>query len=391
MAAPRKKGNVGNYDAAVRFFTKITQDMEDKRRAMNPPYLDTLNELTKTLGQVQHKQIEMSKEWASLKKAPVIDLTTISKSTQNINNIFAQTNLAIDSLSQAHKSWFEQEKLIKDTISPFEQLNIAAKRSLLDTSMQLTVTGDTLADLDFDLLNNQFDLPRSSISAVEKALLDTTASYYALTESIEDLSNLVKMPSFVLPGATFSLYTASLALKALDLSGQPVSVKPEETAAALPMKYVDQLDIVGLLKLVNPDLVTLYLGAKEALRSNNPDRIRHALSSLRELWNHVVRAIAPDKQVLAWIAARGNADDLRHNKRPTRRAKVKYLSRYIDSPPMVDFVDQYATMSIRLHKLFGRIHELEPGLTEAQLFAILWQTEFEIMLLIRTWLTTDRP
>jgi len=391
MAAPRKKGNVGNYDAAVRFFTKITQDMEDIRRAMNPSYLDTLNDLTKTMGQVQYKQIEMSREWASLQRAPVIDLTTISKTSQNINNIFAQKNLAIDSLNQVHKSWLEQGNLIEDTISPFKQLNVAAKFWLLDTSMQLTVTGDTLAGLDFDLLRSQFDLPLSSISAVEKALIDTTASYHALTESIKDLSNLVEMPSFLLPGATFSLYTASLALKALDLSDQPASVKPEESTAVLPAKDVDQLDFVELLTLVNPGLVTLYLGAKEALHSNNPDRIRHVLSSLRELRTHVARAIAPDKQVLAWIAARGNADDLRHNNRPTRRAKVKYLSRYIDNPPMVDFVDQYATMSIRLHKLFGRIHELEPGLTDAQLFTILWQTESEITLLIRTWLTTDRP
>ena len=259
MATPRKKRNVGNYDAAARFFAKINQDMEDIWRVMNPPYMETLSGLAKAMDQIRRQQVEMSHEWMSPAKDSVAYLTDISKSSQRIHSVFTETDLAIDSLNQAHESWFEQGKLMRDAVSSSAQLEIAAKRSLIGTSMQLALTETISAGINFDLLKSQFDLPFSSISTMEQSLFDTTASYRALTESIQDLSRLVQMPSFVLPGATNGLYTAGLALKVLDIPDQPEPKETEEDAAVIPEVCVDKLDIVELLKIVRPELVTLYL------------------------------------------------------------------------------------------------------------------------------------
>ena len=225
---------------------------------------------------------------------------------------------------------------------------------------------------------------------MERSIFDVTASYRTLAESIPNLSEIVQMPSFVLPGATYNLYTAGHALKALDTLDQPEDEEIEAEVSIVSGDYVDKLDCVALLDLVNPQLVRPYLGAKKALDGNNPDRKRHVLTSLRELWNHLVREIAPQEETLDWISENSVKSDLDCNNRPSRRGKIRYISRNINSVPLVDFVNHSMKVSTNLHELYNRVHQLEPGLADDQLRAIFYRTEAELSYLIRIWLTTAR-
>ena len=104
--------------------------------------------------------------------------------------------------------------------------------------------------------------------------------------------------------------------------------EPDEEPQTAQLELVTELETetsvcIGLLQTLDPGLATPYRGARDALRSGNPDRSRHILTSLRELWNHVLRRIAPDDLVLAWI--RGGDHHLLHEGRPTRKARALYV------------------------------------------------------------------
>ena len=383
MATPRKKQNLGDYDAAARAFASMKQDAADLKKLFLAPHLDAVFQADKMIDQLRLDHIKMREALLPPLMDPVAPLKDIVLATDHFHNVLAKTSVSMVIGDMVHESWRKQVGSLTNLST---QLDAAAKLSLSENSLQLAATETVLAKIDFDFLKKKFDFPPPTIAAVEQSLFDTTASFRALTESIQDLSRLVQMPSFVLPGATYNLYTAGHALKALDLVDEDEEI--EEEPAFVPKEHVGNLDIVDLLESVHPDLVTPYLGAKEALYGNNPDRRRQALISLRELWNNVVRAIAPNEQVSEWIAAQGKNGDLDCNNRPTRRDKIKYLSRNINSPPMVDFVNQSATMSTRLHDLYNLVHQLKPELSDDQLFPILWRTESELSYLIRIWLTT---
>lgn len=385
MNNPKRKRNMSGYDAAVRALAGMNQDMVNLRNLIRPPSLDVYFRVDQVLEQLRLDHINVRQALLpplAISAAPYKDILT---ATNHLHDVLAKTSVSMGTVDMVHESWREQ---IRSLTNFSDELAAAAKVSLGENSLQLAATETILAGIDFDFLKSQFDLPLSSISAMEQSLFDTTSSYRTLIESVPDLSGLVQMPSFVLPGATYNLYTAGHALRALGLADEDRDEEIEEEFAIVSAEYAGNLDIVELLESVHPELVTLYLGAKEALYGNNPDRKRHALISLRELWNNVVRAIAPNGQVSEWIAEHGKSGDLDCNDRPTRRGKINYLSRNINSPPLVDFVDQIATMSTKLHKLYGRVHQLEPGLSDDQLLPILWWTESQLINLIRIWLTT---
>ena len=79
-------------------------------------------------------------------------------------------------------------------------------------------------------------------------------------------------------------------------------------------------DLFALLERVGPQFVTMYRGAVAALDSDNPDRSRHVLTSFRELWNHLLRKLAPKEEVTEWIEG-NRIQGYLHDGRPTRHAQ----------------------------------------------------------------------
>lgn len=386
MATPRKKQNLGDNSAAARAFASMKRDEANLRKLFLTPRLDAFIQADKIIDRLRLDHIKMREALLP----PIIDSVAPFKdvflATDHFHNVFAETSVSGVVGDMVHESWREQTGGLTNYSA---QLDAVAKLSLGENFLHLAATEKIFAKIDFDFLKEEFDFPPPTIAAVERSLLDTTASYRALMESVPDLSRLVQMPSFVLPGATYNLYTAGHALKALDLVDEDLDEDIEEELTFVSVEYVDNLDIVDLLESVNPELVAPYVGAKEALSGNNPDRQRHVLASLRDLWNHLVRALAPQDEVIEWISQNFVEGDWDYNKRPSRRGKIRYISKDFNSEPLVDFVDASIKMSTYLHKLYNRVHELTPGLTDAQLLAIIYRTEAELSYLIRIAQITD--
>ncbi len=145
-----------------------------------------------------------------------------------------------------------------------------------------------------------------------------------------------------------------------DITPQQQQTKAEiasETAESLP----------ALLAQLNPALVQLWRGAKQALRSDNPDRVRHFAISIRELTTQVLHLLAPDDQIRAW----SNSPDHFSQGRPTRRARLQFIYRKVTNDKFGSFVESDITTGLALLDLFQTgTHGVTVEYTPAQLDAM---------------------
>ena len=392
MATPKKRRNVGDYDAAARAFAGMNQDVEDLKNLFMTPHLDAFIQADKKIDQLRLNHIKLSEALLPPLMDPFAPLKDIFLATDHFHDVLAKTSVSMVVGDMVHESWREQ---IGSLTNLSAQLDAAAKLSLGENSLQLAATETILSGIDFDFLKKRFDFPSPTIAAVEQSLSDTTASYRALMESVQDLSGLVQMPSFVLPGATYNLYTAGHALKALDLVDEDEDLdedldededeETEEELAFVSAEYVDNLDIVGLLESVDRELLPMYLGAQDDVNANRPDRARHVLVSLRELSIHLLDTLAPEPDVLEWLCKHGTADDLDSHGGPKRHAKIRYILRSVGHKPLVKVAQCDAALFEALYQLYHKLHGKKPNLTDLQLLTVFRKTEATLTFLIKTW------
>lgn len=391
MTTSRKRQNVGSYDAAARVVAGMNQDVANLKKLLLAPSLDAVFQMDKALDQLRLDQNRIIQ--ALLPRSlppplgPVGPLKDIFAASNHIYDVLGKSSVSMVLGEMAHESWRKQIESLTEISAP---LDAAAKLNLCDTTLQLAATQNFLAGIDFNSLKVTFDIPVSIFSDIEQSLSDITASYRSLLQSIPDLSAIVKWPSFVLPGATVTLLLAAYALRVLDLLIQPDNEESEGDDLSSIVEYLENLDFTALLEQVNPSLAPVYLGARNDLEGDAPDRARHVLYSLRELSNLLIREIAPLEQNLEWLSNHGEKGDWDNNCRPSRRGKIRFLTRKINSRTLVDFVDTCTRLSSKLHKFYNRLHKLDPGLSDNQLNAIHYGTVAQLSFLIQVWQTTTQ-
>ena len=295
----------------------------------NLVYNQSTGDLARIAEQIQRRHLETTRPlMASFSAAR---FAGVLGSSQHLHKMLAQKTTPFVGRSKVHASWLEQARIIADST----RLAQIAKLSLYDVSHQMIFANRTLGRIDFDALRKQFNLQIPITSGLERSVLDVTASHRSLTESFQSIPKVIEFPTFVLPGATRELRTTGHALEVLS----PLEERPETDDVELESQLVtehgfDGSGLIALLERADPELVPMYEGARNALNGDNPDRARHILTSLRELWNHLLRKLAPGEEVLEWIEIYGNQSDLDDNGNPTRSAKIRYLSRDFSNEPV---------------------------------------------------------
>jgi len=119
------------------------------------------------------------------------------------------------------------------------------------------------------------------------------------------------------------------------------------------------------LLALHPGLLNIVEGARQALNSSNPDRVRHFTTSLRELFTHVLHELAPDHRVSAWSNSPANYDE---KGRLKRRARLRYICRNAKEDRSPVSIEARITETLKLVDLFHRgTHGLEPKFSLGEL------------------------
>ena len=373
-----------NLKTAKSALAKIHQDMEFINRLTKPSYLSVIEQMERTLEPIRRQQLEITRALEMAGAATRIQ--GIAGANQHWQDLIKQataTSRIAESISAAHQSWLDTIKPIQHDFSHISQLQASAKLALCDTSLRLAATERLMAGIDFEAIRSRFQIEMPVISGLESSIAHVAASYGNLAESLREISDITRLPAFVLPGATREIYTTSFALETL----RPWDERDEDEAET-EIQFVAEAELetsgcIALLQQVDPGLARPYIGARDALYGNNADRARHILSSLRELWNHLLRRLAPDDLVAAWIPGVSNQKDLLHEGKPTRRARVLYVCRELNNDPLTDFLMHDTRALVKMIELFNRVHELETALTDEQLRAILLRTDSWLMYILQ--------
>lgn len=276
--------------------------------------------------------------------------------------------LAITNLDRIHKSWVDQGEPMRKAI---EHLQASSVCSLASTLERLTVSERLFVGLDFDRWREAFRFQEGLVRQLDLRTSQFAAAFNSLAQSIPSHAELTVLPSFVMPSASREVLTSGRAL--VEIS--PVrAVDEDETDDELLIEVREEASgCISMLAQIDPALAKAYRGAKEAFESGNIDRARHVLASLRELWGHLLRRLAPDEAVLEWTG-KENAQ-LVHDGRPTRRARVLFVCREINHEPLSDFVVHDTQALVKMIDFFNRVHEIEPGLTDQQLRMLILRSD----------------
>src|SRR5260370_41197600 len=134
----------------------------------------------------------------------------------------------------------------------------------------------------------------------------------------------------------------------------------------------------ALLAELDINLVRLRQGANQALLSDNVDRGRHFLISLRELFTQVLHRLAPDNKIKNWTASPEHFD----KGRPTRKARLLFVCRGINYDPFSSFVEKDIASILSACDIFNRAHEVAIPFTQEQLVALKIRVESALRLLL---------
>lgn len=373
-----------NLKTAKTALAKLHHDMEAINKLAKPSYLNVIEQMERTLEPIRRQQLEISRALElSGAAARIQEIVSANQHWQDLIKQATVTSRITESLSAAHQSWLDTIKPIQHDFSQLSQLQASAKLALCDTSLRLAATERFMAGIDFEAIRDRFQIEMPVIAGLESSIANVAASYGGLAESLREISDITRLPAFVLPGATREIYTTSFALETLRPWGDRDEDEAETEIQLVAEAELETSGCIALLQQVDPGLARPYIGARDALYGNNADRARHILSSLRELWNHLLRRLAPEDLVAAWIPGVSNQKDLLHDGKPTRRARVLYVCRELNNDPLTDFLMHDTRALVKMIELFNRVHELETALTDEQLRAILLRTDSWLMYILQ--------
>jgi hypothetical protein len=363
-------------------YLKIQDDMEQISRLLKPSYLTVYEQMERALVPIRQQHFEMARsiEISGLASSRLAEIVQANQHWQSLIDQATFSTCVFEDIKRTHQTWLDAVKPMGDSIA---QLKAGAMLSLGDVAHKLTVTERLFAGIDFEGLARVAVLPAPTFPQLENVIGDVTSSFERLSDSVRTIPDLMHLPVFVLPGATREVFTTGYVLNTVHIPGKPERERDSSEVQLMEEAEQETSGCIGLLQAVDPALARPYIGAHDALRGRNADRARHILSSLRELWNHLLRRLAPDECVLAWVP-RDDAD-LLHDGRPTRKARVLYVCRSINHDPLTDFIVQDTRALVTLVESFNRLHELETELTDEQLRALLLRTDSWLTYILQIW------
>jgi len=301
-------------------------------------------------------QIERQHEAIMRMTAP---FEAIAKQVQALGRAISFPNSIVDQMQRAVADY--------QRILPNLGVQFALSKSVIDSLQGLNlVVPDYLAT-------------QGQLAAI---LQSRTHEFYS---SFRNLTDLVQSTT-ISPDATMavvsrpslSVATHNRGLRILRLNQDEPEVELESTVDEL-----DQLDAESarrLINTVNPSWLTLIEGAEHSLRSDNPDRVRHAATSLRELVTQIIHTLAPDDLV----HERLTEQHWFHNGRPTRKARLFFiLTKKYGNDVLVDFIEKDIDAILSFFDLFQRgTHEIVSTIDSKELQFIVTRTRLLVTQLI---------
>jgi hypothetical protein len=243
--------------------------------------------------------------------------------TTNLASVMAPLKNVQIELASSMKGMLEQFGDVSKLGDVFQNLNTRAIGQIGDIyRLQFPILG--IAE---EIATMQRSLVLPAQSALLESLGGTITSYQNLMEDVLPVERFSVLPDSVRYYPTIEMRNTSII--AAQLVGEDTYQPKEDIITP------DQAELLNWLKNLDPSFSNMLLGAEQAIYSKNPDHLRHFASSHRELCTHILHLLAPNDQVKEWTKDPNHFDK---EGKPTRKARLKYISRNHKNKTFVDFL-----------------------------------------------------
>lgn len=233
-----------------------------------------------------------------------------------------------------------------------------------------------LADIQIKDIASTFKVEDSTRNYFKEIHFDFAKQYANLFRSQEsELSSVVRDLTY-LPSIEF--YRGAQIVRTTSSPSDEPSAEEEQISLDLGAETTNAVE--KALERINPELIRLWRGAIASIEdSKNPDSVRHCTTSLRELLTQVMHALSPDVQIKAWSNLPAHFD----KGRPTRRARLLYISRDINHEPFSAFLEKDIESVLATFDMFHEgTHKVAPPFSQPQLIALKLRTESAVRFVI---------
>lgn len=287
------------------------------------------------------------------------------KAYSTLNILDTSKNLAAILGTQSLSALTLQSSIMKAT-----EFSLFAEKSLY------TVTPNNFA--------SKLSIGLDAKNYLSSSFLNLSSSYSTLLKSYENNPNsytqLIPSLSKIAPSEYF--YTANL----LEAVSVEEDISAEEELLKNEIQYENEILLSSHLPKIDQGLYKMWKGAIEAYNSNNSDRVRHFSTSIRELYTHLIHKLAPDDEIKEWTSEPANF----HEGRPTRRARLLFICRNINSEPFNTFVKKDVDATIAFIEIFQKgTHDIDPVFSPNHLMTIKSKAENTLKFLLEIHFTAN--
>jgi hypothetical protein len=141
-----------------------------------------------------------------------------------------------------------------------------------------------------------------------------------------------------------------------------------------------EAEVFNALANEGPEYPVPLRGAIQAASSDNPDKARQTIVSLRELTMHILHQLSPEADVKKW----SSRPEHYYNGQPTRACRIEYIFRGCIGSSIRPYIEnEVKFMKDFIDFLNGGTHSLNTRLDECELRYAIYKTESLILLLLK--------
>lgn len=235
----------------------------------------------------------------------------------------------------------------------------------------------SLSSLNWNEIGLGMGLAKPYQTAISDGLLLTTNSYKDLFKTFETTPRtILDIKPTVFRDIPTQLFNTANFLESITIEEKE---EIEEEELKTDIIYENEIGLSYYLNKLDSNLYYMWLGAKKALESRNPDRVRHFSISIRELITHVLNTLAPNNEVKKW----STSEEHLHEGKPTRKARILYICREIKTENFEKYVNADVNSMIEFINLFQEgSHAIKASFTEKQLIAMRTKAESTLKFLL---------
>ena len=234
-------------------------------------------------------------------------------------------------------------------------------------------------------LGSRINLEKSNKTTLNSTLLDYTSSYSKLMCQVsKNPSTYSELDSTISKIAPIEYFSTANLIKSISVEEESTI---EEELLKSEIVYENEISLTNYLPKIHPDLYLMWQGAIQAYHSENPDKIRHFTTSIRELFTHVLHFLAPDVEIKNWTVDPSNF----HSGKPTRKSRIQYILRNINSQTFDTFIKKDIDAIIAFIDIFqSGTHKIKSDFSEGQLIAFKSKAESTLKFLLEIHFKTNR-